>query len=393
MLCFNDKTLKEAVMRRFKRMISMVLLVSVLIGSGFAAFAEKPEGEVEQIKIGVLPYFDYQPYVGAHAIGLDNELGLEFDLIPFPNENSGIRALITNSIDVCEGSVNVIPNIIPQTPELRVFMSITQFKGFVVIGRKSQVDRGEIKTIEMLEEEKGNFKAAQRAVFAQMRGKTFCLNKASYAGITSAMLENADLTLDDVRILDFADDAKAAAAFLRGEGDFYYGSLPQEIRLLKEPDFVAIAGNEAIGPAGLWFSNAFVMKDYMDANMDTIMKLVAIHYRVMRYMHEKPDEVLPAMVDFLNKAAATNLTVDDAKNLIKNFEDFADLERSKTTVFGGPQSPNYWKKSVDYYIRQNEDMGNIERGSVKAEDFVNQEEIFNQLLMNRELVDWINKPL
>jgi hypothetical protein len=41
------------------------------------------------------------------------------------------------------------------------------------------------------------------------------------------MLENADLTLDDITILDFADDAKAAAAFLRGEGDFYYGSLPQ----------------------------------------------------------------------------------------------------------------------------------------------------------------------
>jgi len=381
-------------MRKTKRMMFVVFVVCVFLLIAGVALAEKPGEEgVQKLKIAVLPYFDYQPYVGAHAIGLDRELGLEFDLIPFPNENSGIRALITNSIDICEGSMNVIPNIIPQTPELRVFLSITQFKGFVVIGRKSQVARGQIKTFDTLMKEKGTFNPAQRAVFAQMKGKTFCLNKASYAGITGAMLANAGLTLNDVRILDFADDAKAAAAFLRGEGDFYYGSLPQEIRLLKEPDYVAIVGNEAIGPAGLWFSNAFAMQDYIDNNMDTILKLVAIHYRVIRYMHEKPDAVLPAMVGFLNKAAATNLTVDDAKNLIKNFEDFANLERSKTTVYGGPGSPNYWKKSMDYYIKQNEDMGTIEKGSVKSEDFVNQEQIFKKFLQNKELVDWVNRPL
>jgi len=385
-------------MKRNRKSITVLLCVCFICAGYFAfAGAQKEDAqetqELQVVKLGVLPYFDYQPFVGAHAIGLDKELGIDLDLIPFPNENSGIRALITNSIDVCEGSVNVIPNIIPQTPELRVFLNITQFKGFVVIGRKSDVDSGRLKTLDQLVKEKGSFKPAQREVFAQMKGMTFCLNRASYEGITSAMLENADLTLDDVKILDFADDAKAAAAFLRGEGDFYYGSLPQEIKLLKEPGYIAIAGNEAIGPAGLWFSNAFAMKDYMDKNMDTILKLAAIHYRTIRYMHEQPDKVLPAMVDFLNKASAGNLTVEDAKNLIVNFEDFATLERSKTTVYGKSASPNYWKISVDYYINQNEKTGKLEKGSVKAEDFVNQEEIFNMLLENEDLMEWINKPL
>jgi ABC-type nitrate/sulfonate/bicarbonate transport system substrate-binding protein len=381
-------------MKRYQGII-VVLICLCLVALAQTAFAgataEKSE-ELKVVKVGILPYFDYQPLVGAEALGLDEEMGIKIDLIPFPNENSGVRALITNSIDICEGSVNVVPNIIPQTPELRVWRNITQFKGFVIIGRKADINSGKLKTFDMLLDEKGNFASAQRAVFAQMEGTTFCLNRASYEGITSAMLENAGLTLDDITILDFADDAKAAAAFLRGEGDFYYGSLPQEIKLLKEPGYVAVAGNEAIGPAGLWFSNSFVMKDYLDKNKDTIMKLAAIHYRAIRYMHEQPDKILPAMVDFLNKASAGNLTVDDAKNLIVNFEDFATLERSKDTVYN-PNSPNYWKISVDYYIKQNEKTGNLTPGSVEAEDFVIQEQLFNELLQDKKLVDWINKPL
>lgn len=64
-------------------------------------------------------------------------------------------------------------------------------------------------------------------------------------------------TLEGVEIIDFADDTQATAAFLRDEGDYYTGSLPQEVKLLSEEGYVAVAENEAIGPGGLWFSNVF----------------------------------------------------------------------------------------------------------------------------------------
>ncbi len=372
-----------------KNLLLLIAFTVVFSMAGFLTFAEGPDEEFQTIKVGVLPYFDYQPFVGAHEIGLDRELGLDLELIPFPNENSGVRALVTGSIDVCEGSVDVVPNIIPQTPELRVFLNICQFKGFQVIGRE-----GKVKVFDdILREKGGDFDAAVKAVYSQLDGKTFTINKTSYEGTVSSMLENADLTLDDVTILDFADDAKAAAAFLRGEGDFYVGSLPQQVRMLKEPGFVAVSGNETIGPGGLWFSNAFAMEDFVNENKDVILKLAAIHYRIIRYMHEKPDLILPAMVDFLNKSAATNMTVAEAKNLMEKFIDFFTLESSKTSVYGGSKSPTYWKTSVDYYIKQNEDMGKLSPGAVKAGSFVIQEKIFNELLKDRELIDWINKPL
>ena len=54
--------------------------------------------------------------------------------------------------------------------------------------------------------------------------------------------------IDEVQLLNFADDQKAATAFLSGTGDFYIGSLPQERRLLSMEDrFVNAGGSEVLG--------------------------------------------------------------------------------------------------------------------------------------------------
>jgi ABC-type nitrate/sulfonate/bicarbonate transport system substrate-binding protein len=362
--------------------LTFLFLFGFLINSGFT------QENMITVKMGVMPYLDYTPFVAAHELGLDKDLGINLDLIPFPQESAGIRALVTDSINVCEGSVNVLLTVVSQTPDLRVFLNVCQFKGFVFIGRK-----GQTKTFNELMEEIKDFKIAQVKVFEQMKGKKFILNKTSFGGMLKGALSNAGLTLDDVEIIDFADDAKAAAAFLRGEGDYYTGSLPQEVKLLSEDGFVAVAGNEAIGPGGLWFSNAFAPEEYINNNMDIILKLTAIHYRTMRYLKEQPEKVIPLMVDYLNKAAATNMTVEEAMNLAKVFTDFQTLEDSKNGVYGGKDSPSYWKKSVDHYIAENEALGNIEKGKVKADVFVIQEEIFGKLLENETLVNWINKDL
>ena len=65
------------------------------------------------------------------------------------------------------------------------------------------------------------------------------------------------MSIDDVQTINFADDEKAALAFISGEGEFYMGGLPSEINLLmNHPDqFKLIGGAEILGPAGLWYSN------------------------------------------------------------------------------------------------------------------------------------------
>lgn len=341
-----------------------------------------------KVRIGTLPYFDYTAFVAASALGLDKEQGLEFEFVPFSLETPAVQALIKGDIDIAQGAIGSFAPLLPQVPELRIVLNNNQFKGFMFIGRQ-----GNIKTFaELREEATGDFARAQRETMGQFKGKTIVMVKSSFEGMLKAALEQSGLALKDVKILDFADDAKAAAAFLRGEGDLYTGSLPQVVRILKEPGYVNVAGNEVLGPAGIWFSNSAVTEQYLNQERATLLKVLAVYYRTMRYLVEKEGPTLGAMVEHLNKQAATNLTVEDAKNLRDTFVDFADIEGSLRRVYS-PDSPLYWRKAAVHFIQQNEELGKITPGSVNIEQIVVQEQVFNELLRNKELIGWVQSPI
>ncbi len=84
------------------------------------------------------------------------------------------------------------------------------------------------------------------------------------------------------------------------------------------------------------------------------------------------------------------MDLEQAKEQVPEFVYFQTLEESKDTVFNS-QSETYWRKAADYMVEQNQELEKI------PEDFdlnwVVQEEVFNELLANKKLVDWINKPL
>ena len=98
--------------------------------------------------------------------------------------------------------------------------------------------------------ELGDAAKAKQAAIEQMKGKTFPVYLANYQPLITAVLEQAGLALEDVKTINFADDEKAALAFIGGEGEFYMGGLPSEINLLmNHPDqFKLIGGAEILGP-------------------------------------------------------------------------------------------------------------------------------------------------
>ena len=367
-------------MRRIRAIIAAPVLAAIIGGLALA--------QDTVVKMATLPYLDYTGFVGAHALGLDKQQGIELQFVPFPLEAPATQALERGSIDVGQGALGSLVPILPQATDLRVVMNDVQFKGFVFVGRE-----GKIKAFSsLLSEYDGDFQKAQQATLEQFKGQTFVLVKSSFEGILKSTLEQVGLTLDDVKVLDFQNDAQAAAAFLRGTGDLYTGSLPQEIRILKEPGYVAVAGNEVLGPAGLWYSNTFTTAKYLADNHDTVMKLIAVYYRFMRYLSEEPDKALPPMIDYLNKQASSNVTLEDEKAILSEFEDFATVESSKSGVYD-PNSALYWRKAMQNFVTQNESLGKIPQGAINIDDVVVQEKLFNELLNNKELMDWINSPL
>lgn len=352
-----------------------------------ASVSAEPE-EAQKVRMAVLPYFDYTLFVAAHKLGVDLEQGIDLELVPFAGESQAVQALLNGSIDAVQGAMGSFVPLLPNADDLRIVLNNNQFKGFVYIGRE-----GKLKSFEQLMKEKGNnFAAAQKATMEQLKGKTFMMVESSFSSMLSSALENVGMKYGDVKVMNFQNDAQAATAFLRGEGDLYTGSLPQQMKILKEPGYIAVAGNEALGASGLWFSNSAVTAKYLNEHGDMVEKLAAIHYRMTRYLKEKPDQTLQPMIDYVKTNASSDLTMEDAKQMIADFVVFNTLEEAKEGVYAA-DSPLYWKKAGDLFVEQNVALGKIPKNSVQIDEIVQQENIFNRLQANQALISWIQSPI
>lgn len=71
-----------------------------------------------------------------------------------------------------------------------------------------------------------------------------------------------------------------------------------------------------LGPGGLWYGTAAVDERYLEANPETVERLVAIWMRTARYLNERPDMVIPVLKDALNEHAGATFTNGEIKDQI-----------------------------------------------------------------------------
>lgn len=385
-------------MRTTVRLTSLMILVAAVFAVGTAGCgssdtasntASPTSTEPTSLTVGVLPFLDYQPWYVASALGLDKEQGIELQFKTFPLEPNEILAVARGDIQIGQGAIGSLIPAIPQRDDLRIFLSEAQFKGFAFVGRS-----GEIKTFDDFVNEGMSADDAQMATIQQFKGKEIVTIKSSFGATINATLEEADLKPNDVTILNFQDSPSAAVTYIRGTGDIFMGGLPETVKLLKQSGdkYLTVIGAEDMGPAGLWYSNAYVTQGYLDENREQLVKLSAVWYRAMRYIREQPDETYPIMVEKLNAQGGSGLTVADVKELIPEFTFFPTSDEAAALTYDSA-STAYWKVLTDYLIPQNEKSGTIPVGSVDADVIIVQEQLFGELQANTALMDWINSPL
>ena len=194
-----------------------------------------------------------------------------------------------------------------------------------------------------------------------------------------------------VKIVDFADDSKAALAFIRGTGDFYMGSLPQETKMLQDfPDkFAKVGGHEILGPGGLWYSSAIALQPWLNENQDTALKLMGVWYRTMRYLKARQDETVPLMTKHINDRTASKFEPEKVKFLINNLIGFATLRQAATSTFN-PSSNAYNGKSVDHYAKRN---AKVLPSDYKASTYFTEGAWFAKFQARSDLVEKVNAPL
>lgn len=348
------------------------------------------EQELTKVRIGSLPFFDYTLLVAAKGVGLDKEMGLDFEIVPFALENVAVQALINGSIDIAQGSIASFYPVWPQTPELRHFLNNDQTMGFTIMARTGS---GLKSFDEMLEEHGGDYDAAQKATLAQMKGLKIATLEANYLGTINGALAAGGLESGDLEIMNFANDGQSCAAFQSGECDLYMGGMNNTLVLLEQPDqyFSLAMGNE-LGVGGFWLSGTATTEEYLTENRDTVMKIMAVHYRACELLKQDPETFVPYQLDYLREHASSDLTLEQGVMAMQELVDFETLDASKDTIYN-PESPLYWRNYADYYLDQNYSSGAIPEGSINIDEVVLQEQLFFEFLEHEDLVDYVYNGL
>lgn len=381
--------------RRSPRTVRLTVLI-VLVASSLIATAcgsssttsgtsSGSKGNLVTIKIASGPYLDYQPWTLAHELGYDKQQGLNLEITNFTVFNTGMSEMARGDANAVVSCNECNFPLYKSIPTLANWLITNQFKGFIVVGRS-----GHTQTYDQLAAKVGPAQA-KRQILMSFRGKTFVMDRALRIGIIEGGISQVGLPPSAIKIANFSSDAQGAFAFLRGTGDYYIGALPQEAKLLFSSggQYVNVGGEGLLGPAALWYSTMAATQPWLSANQSVVYKLMAVWYRTMKYIAEKPAQAWPILTNSLNSASKTSFSVAKVKFLGTTLNGFFTLDQAKSLIYN-PSSPLYWRNSVRYYAKA--------AGSTLPSNFdVNAHELEEHYFTNFQnqtaLVNWVNSPL
>ena len=362
---------------------AITLLVSLMLGvSGPEKFQA---AELTSVRVGMTPFFDYQFFSVAKKFGWDKELGVNLKFEWLTQSGPLIHALANGSLGTVNNCVVCNYPFYWSVPEMKNFLTVNQFKGFVVIGRQ-----GKSRSYQEVLAELGDAEQAKRATIAQFKNKTFPIYLANYQPLLTAVLEQAGLKFEDVKTINFADDEKAALATIGGTGDFYIGGLPSEINVLMNhsDEFKLIGGSEILGPAGLWYSNVASSENWLSKNKEAALRIMAMSYRYNRYVREDIASILPIVVKAMNAHSGVATDLKSLRFIFDNFLEFRTYQQDATTTYS-PESPLFWETSAKYYVEKSKELP-------KGADYKLQNPLnswFEKFLKRKDLLKWVDKPL
>ncbi len=358
------------------RALSVVLAAAFMVGA--AAASEAPV----KVTLGLTPYSMYNVWVVAKDYGIDKEFGLDFDIKDFAGTAQAAQATIRGDVAISSSCIAEHLTSIVGAKNLVHFSTVGYFKGFFYVGRES-----EIMEWDKLVAEKG-LAGAVDFRRKEFKGKTFCIIPQRRALILDTIAQ-VGLTEGDVKFLQFADDQKAATAFLAGQGNFYIGSLPQQRMLVREDGYVNAGGSDILGPAGLWYDTMTATKEWMAANNETALRLLGVLYATVNEFDKDPVKFSKIAARNLTRVTGSDYSDEEYLEFQTKYDDFLSLEEARDGIYN-PKSPEYWRVSVDYQIQLQIADGVLLPGVSPDFYYGDGEKLFLQLLERADLIGKIN---
>lgn len=347
--------------------------------------AEDPEPveerELVTVRIGNAPYPMYQVFNVASYKGIDHYFGINLEIISVTSGIAGAQALYRGDVDIIS---NCVAEHLPQTmgaPTITNFTPLGFFKGFFFIGHE-----GDLEPWADLYERMGD--QARYYRLEEFRGRSFAIIVPRRPLIVDA-INQVGMTDEDVEFLFFADDARAALAFQTGEADFYIGSLPQQVALLRDDAFINVGGDAILGPAGMWFDTMTTTDAFMLEDRETALRTLAVMFASINAFYADPwgySEIAARLFsDFTNMETPT----EEWYEFMTVYDELQTVEMVRDGFFN-PDSHLYWRLTVEFYIDLLVAEGDLAPGLCPDEYYGESQRLFFELLERQDLLDMIN---
>jgi ABC-type nitrate/sulfonate/bicarbonate transport system substrate-binding protein len=359
----------------------------VASAAGSSAASPSAAAAMTTVTVGIGPFLDNQTLPLAQELGFAAQQGITFKFTTLPSNDAIYQAIESGQLDLGAGTLRGLVPLASTAPTLRNYIIRDQFLGFFLVGRKSANPPAYSALIA-----KGVTPAqAKLDVLKSWVGKTFdIVGEQNFAPI-AAGLAAVGISPKSVHVDNFADDAKAAAAFQSGVGDYYTGSLPiQSALLLDHPaDYVDVGGYQVLGPAGLSYDTWTTSDDWLTKNPQLALKVLAVVLKTSRYINADLTSAAPQLTQLVNTASSGDLPVAQVKLLATQFSDFLTPQQLESRVFA-TASPFYWQNEIKLDIQQSTPAPPTGYDPTSVADA---QSWFTKLQADPQLMTWVNGPL
>ena len=369
----------------------MSLIAALGIAAGFGTSSSAKADDLTEVIIETQPYYDFKFFDVAKELGIDKEFGLDVTILTTPEQFSW-RKLVRGDVDIAASCPTCVLPAIGELPNLRDFMINQVFKGFVPIGRLKDGKPERPTYSGFLAENGGDVQAALVSFAKSLKGSSWTVTPEIQKANMQLMLAKGGLTLDDVEIIPFPDETKSALGFIHGEGDYYFGSLPQSVRLVSAPELegqFVIAGSSDLFPTA--FGTFAAMQEWLDENEETAVRLYAVWFRTTRYLYEEPDRLLEIIGESLKAATGGLLTSEATNAALVKFNYFPLFENARKTYFD-PGSPTYFATANEELFTEAANQGQFPK-EITWDQIQVGDKYFALLEARQDLIDIINAPL
>lgn len=291
----------------------IVLTVFALLASTTTTFAQARMGPVlstpVEMTVGGVPYFNDAFWLAGEQLGFAQEVGLKIKYHVIGAYPEVHQALAGGSLDL---AATIPQALVPSAGALTNIVWV--MANDMWWGSGILVRPGKFKTYQEFLKELRDPKKALQATVRQLKGKTLIGNFAGGPGIyVPKLLEYAGLDTNDVKMLNLPP-GQGPAAFIRGEGDTFSGTLPDRARVMEESAEVLIDARDMPFVEAFLYDGFAARRDWVAKNEDTLMRLLAVHFRVADMLRTPDrDKALDIMRRWVNKETGANFSLPQAR--------------------------------------------------------------------------------